>query len=145
MSWFWKLFGSPSKQKTMPISVPKYTSKASDVNLATALQYGTAQGLIALQDFTKEFIERVYQPAYSDWTLLISTGNTDGLSRAFQTLCNPGEFFITEEWTYPSALASSSPYNIRPVAVEMDGEGMRSDALRKLLSEWDETARGAKR
>ena len=62
----------------MPITVPKYAPKATDVNLATALQYGTGQGLIALQDFTKEFIEKVYQPAYSDWTMLISTGNTDG-------------------------------------------------------------------
>ena len=61
------------------------------------------------------------------------------------TLCNPGEAFITEDWTYPSALASSQPYGVHPVGVPMDSEGMRSDELRKLLSEWDETARGCKR
>lgn len=61
------------------------------------------------------------------------------------TLCNPGEAFITEDWTYPSALASSAPYGIHPVGVPMDDQGMRSDELRKLLAGWDEAARGCKR
>ena len=62
-----------------------------------------------------------------------------------QTLCNPGEMFLTEEWTYPSALASAQPYGVMPVPVKIDGEGMRADDLRKVLSVWDEKERGAKR
>ncbi|CAL1700165.1 unnamed protein product [Somion occarium] len=127
VSWFWKLFGAgSSKEKIMPITIPKCPSQADDINLAVSLQY-------------------VYKPAYSDWTTLVQTGNTDGWSRALQTLCNPGELILTEEWTYPSALANSQPFNIFPVPIAMDSEGMRSDDLRKVLSEWDETARGGKR
>jgi hypothetical protein len=37
------------------------------------------------------------------------------------------------------------PNNIIPVPVAMDGQGMRSDALKKVLSEWDEDARGMPR
>jgi hypothetical protein len=37
------------------------------------------------------------------------------------------------------------PYNIKPVPVDIDGEGMRSDALRTVLTEWDEAARGMPR
>ena len=66
-------------------------------------------------------------------------------NRAVQTLCNPGEGFLTEEWSYPTSLAAAAPYNIKPVSVAMDGEGMRSDDLRKVLEEWDEEARGMKR
>lgn len=131
--------------KTTPLNIPKYPAQKDDINLAVALQYGTAQGIPQLQKFVKEFTKKVYQPAYENWTNLTHTGNTDGWSRAFQTLCNPGEFFLTEEWTYPSALASALPFKIKPVAVAMDKEGMRSDDLRKVLSEWDEEARGAKR
>lgn len=65
--------------------------------------------------------------------------------KAVQSLCNPGEMFLTEEWTYPSALSSASPLGIHPVPVKIDGEGMRSDDLRKVLAEWDEDVRGAKR
>ena len=93
----------------------------------------------------REFVAKVHQPGYSACTTLIDTGNTDGWSRAVQTLCNPGEVFLTEEWTYPSAIASSHPFNVKPIPVAMDSEGMRADDLRKILSEWDESVRGAKR
>lgn len=66
-------------------------------------------------------------------------------SRVVQTLCNPGEIILTEEWTYPSALAASSPIKVKAAPVAVDGQGMRSDDLRKVLAEWDESARGAKR
>jgi len=143
LSWIWNLFGA--KQKTIPLTVPKYPTSSDQVNLAVALQYGQATGLPQLQAFIKDFAAKVYAPAYSDWTILTHTGNTDGLSRAFQTLLNPGDVFLTEEWTYPSALASAQPIGCKPVPVAMDGQGMRSDDLKTVLSEWDEQARGAKR
>ncbi|OCH95918.1 PLP-dependent transferase [Obba rivulosa] len=144
LSWFWKLFGK-TKERTNPIVIPKFPSKPDEINLATALQYGTSTGLPQLQKFIDEFIEKVYQPGYSDCASLIQTGNTDGWSRAMQTLCNPGELILTEDWTYPSALASCRPLGVDAVPIAMDKEGMRSDELRKVLAEWDEKARGAKR
>ncbi|KAL7282645.1 hypothetical protein ACG7TL_004118 [Trametes sanguinea] len=145
LSWLWKLFGSNRKEKTNNITIPKFPEHPDEVNLATALQYGTATGLPQLQKFINNFVKKVYQPAYEDWTTLVQTGNTDGWSRAVLTLCNPGEAFITEDWTYPSALASSQPFGIHPVGVPMDSEGMRSDELRTLLAGWDEAARGCRR
>jgi aromatic amino acid aminotransferase I len=65
--------------------------------------------------------------------------------KAMSTFMNPGERFITEEWTYPSALATASPFGVYPVAIAMDGEGMRSDSLREMLQAWDEEQMGAKR
>lgn len=79
VSWLWKLFGGSSrKEKTAPITVPKYPANSGDINLAQALQYGTATGLPQLREFINNFAEKVYQPAYSDWTTLVHTGNTDG-------------------------------------------------------------------
>ncbi|KAL5507793.1 hypothetical protein ACEPAH_5411 [Sanghuangporus vaninii] len=147
LSWFWKLFSSSRKERTEHLSIPKYAvaDPSEAVSLDVALQYGTAQGLVPLQKFMREFTERVYQPQYSDFTTFVHAGNTDAWGKAFQTLCNPGEMFLTEEWTYPSAMASAKPYGVRPVAIKIDNEGMRSDDLRKVLFEWDEEARGAKR
>lgn len=143
-SWFWRLFGSgPQKNvETSHISVHKYPADRTTVNLATALQYGTATGLPALQEFLRDFVRKVYRPAYDDWTVLAMTGNTDGWSRVAVTLMNSGDGFLTEEWTYPSAMASARPYGIRSVPVGMDGDGMRPDALRKVLSEWNVEERG---
>ena len=99
LAWVWKLFGAGSarKEKTAPLTVPKYPSAPDDVNLAVALQYGTAQGLVQLQAFLREFVKKVYQPGYADCTTLMHTGNTDGWARCALTLCNPGEVILTEE------------------------------------------------
>ncbi len=79
LSWLWKLFGgSGRKEKTSTITIPKYADRPEDINLATALQYGMATGLPALSKFINEFVGKTYKPAFSDWTTLIQTGNTDG-------------------------------------------------------------------
>ncbi|KAG0709595.1 pyridoxal phosphate-dependent transferase [Suillus ampliporus] len=138
-SWLWKLF--VSKEKTQGVTIPKYPTVDGDINLATSLQYSAAVAQGQLQVFLKHFISEVYQPAFEDWTVLVDTGNTDGWARAVATLCNPGEGVLCEEWTYPSAMASMMPANIKPVPVAMDGLGMKSDALEDLLSQWDPVSR----
>ena len=55
---------------------------------------------------------------------------------------NPGERFLTEEWTYPSAVAASAPYGMHAVPVAMDKNGMNPAALRKVLAEWDSATQG---
>lgn len=142
------------------VSVGRVVTYDVHLNICTL---GMATGAPQLHEFLMEFTRRVYQPGYKNFTTLVHAGNTDGWSKAAMTLCNPGEGIITSEWTYPSALAvrirlaginrmfadmllqSVLPYNVKPVPVAMDGQGMRSDALRTLLSEWDETARGMAR
>ena len=39
-----------SKDKTMSITVPKFPISSDDINLAVSLQYGTAQGIVQLQN-----------------------------------------------------------------------------------------------
>ncbi|KAJ7781266.1 pyridoxal phosphate-dependent transferase [Mycena metata] len=131
-SWLWKLLGA-DKEKTTPVTVPKYPVRPEDINLAT------------LQKIIKEFSDKVYSPAYENYTCLLHAGNTDAWSKVVITLCNPGEGVLVSKWTYPSAMAAMQPFNIKPVPVEIDGQGMRSDALRTLLTEWDEAARGMPR
>jgi aromatic amino acid aminotransferase I / 2-aminoadipate transaminase len=109
------------------------------------------------------FISHVYavfQPAYDNFTTLIHTGNTDGYitarttildytdhhiiyswNRCVMTLLNKGEGILIDEWTYPAALATATPLGVSPVPIVIDGQGMRSDHLRQVLSEWDENAR----
>ncbi|KAG2118769.1 pyridoxal phosphate-dependent transferase [Suillus discolor] len=130
-----------TKEKTQAVTIPKYPAVKGDINLAMLLQYGQAVAQAQLQPFLKQFISEVYCPAFRDWTILINTGSTDGWSRAVMTLCNPGEGILCEEWTYPPAMASIIPFNIKPVPVPMDGLGMKSDDLENLLSRWDPVSR----
>ncbi|KAJ7095348.1 pyridoxal phosphate-dependent transferase [Mycena belliarum] len=142
-SWLWKLLGA-DKEKTTPVTVPKYPIRPEDVNLAT-VRISLASGLPQLQKIIKEFTDKVYKPGYGNYTTLLHAGNTDAWSKVVITLCNPGDGVLVSKWTYPSAMASMQPFNIKPVAVDIDGQGMRSDALRTILTEWDESARGMPR
>ncbi|KAI0310919.1 PLP-dependent transferase [Amylostereum chailletii] len=138
LAWLWRLFGA-SKERTTYVSVQK-SAKAGDdgLNLATALQYGPATGLASTQRWTHAFSARVFRPAREDFATLVHTGNTDGWGRIARVLCDPGDTILAEEWTYPSALASAAPINVRVQPVAMDGQGMRADALREVLEGWDE-------
>ncbi|KXN90261.1 Aromatic amino acid aminotransferase C56E4.03 [Leucoagaricus sp. SymC.cos] len=61
------------------------------------------------------------------------------------TLCDPGDNVLYAEWTYPSELAAADPLGIKAVPVPVDNESMRSDALFKLLTMWDENEHGGPR
>ncbi|RDB22762.1 Aromatic amino acid aminotransferase C56E4.03 [Hypsizygus marmoreus] len=144
LSWFWSIF-SGSKGKDTPLHIPKYASRNDDLCLARTLQYSMASGIPQLQKIAKEFTDKVYKPAYANYTTMMHVGNTDGWGKAVLTLCNPGEGVLTAEWTYPSAVSMMLPYGIKAVPVPLDGHGIRSDDLRVILSQWNESARGMPR
>jgi hypothetical protein len=58
-------------------------------------------------------------------------------SRIAKLLFNPGDTLLVEEWSYPSALATVRPLEVRLKAVPMDDQGMRPDSLRAILAGWN--------
>ncbi|KDQ31486.1 hypothetical protein PLEOSDRAFT_1036482 [Pleurotus ostreatus PC15] len=145
-SWLFRLFqGSKPPEKTTRLTIPKYPAGPNDLNLAASLQYGMAKGVPQLQKILDELVSKVYKPAYEDSVILVHAGNTDGWFKCVQTFCNPGDGILVSEWTYPSAVATMVPYNIKPVPVPMDGLGMSSVGLRKVLEEWDGSVSGMPR
>ncbi|KAJ6515922.1 pyridoxal phosphate-dependent transferase [Mycena sanguinolenta] len=138
-SWLWKLLGG-GKERTTFVSVPKYPAQPGDANLATALQYGMSSGIPQLQKIVHDFSTKVYDPAYSNFVTLVHAGNTDAWHKVVTTLCDPGDGVLVSKWTYPSSMAAMRPYGIKAVPIEIDEQGMRSDQLRAILTEWDPAA-----
>jgi aromatic amino acid aminotransferase I / 2-aminoadipate transaminase len=145
-TWLRRLFGvSP---ETSHMEIPKYVSDPTDpsaVQLSVALQYGTSRGLLSLQTFVRAFTTSVFRPLNPETTTLLHVGNTDGWDKIAETLCNPGEFILTEEWTYPGAVSAAWPHHVRPFGIPMDGQGMRADSLEDILAKWMPEVRGAPR
>lgn len=124
----------------------------------TRLATGTMTAVPHLQHVMEEIVEKIYRPHYKNSTVLVHAGNTDGWFKAAMMLCNPGEGVLVSEWTFPTALAVSQismcstdndsrhvqtllPMDVTAIPVAMDHQGMRSDALRTVLIEWDEVVR----
>ena len=166
LSWLWNLFGTKEKHHTEHIKVTKYVSDPSkDINLASALQYsklqelrspldgcsgqltttGWAKGIPQLQEFLQDYSARFFDPAYADFVVLATCGNTDAWSRVSYTLLNKGDGVLVEEFTYPAALSTSLPLGANTFGIPIDGHGMRPDALEDVLANWNEEERGYKR
>ncbi|KAJ7276368.1 pyridoxal phosphate-dependent transferase [Mycena haematopus] len=141
-SWLWKLLGG-GKEKTTQVTVPKYPAHPGDINLATVIIFPqNIAGIPQLQKIVQEFSEKVYDPGYANYTTLLHAGNTDAWHKVVTSLCNHGDGVLVSKWTYPSSMAAMTPYGIKAVPVEIDDQGMRSDSLRAILTEWDAEARG---
>ena len=173
LSWLWRLFGA-AKDDTTRIHIPREPRPGDGgLNLTTALKYGPATGHALLRAFINECTERIYAPAYEDWTTLVHTGNTDGCARlapmriarppphsggpfaderkkyprwnrVARMLLDPGDTILVEEWAYASALAAARPIDVRWKTVPMDDQGMRADGLRAILAGWDVERDGAR-
>ncbi|CAE6427770.1 unnamed protein product [Rhizoctonia solani] len=146
LSWLWSVF--KNKESKTQITIPKYADPRdgpSAIQLSTALQYSMVAGLPAFVDFVRNFTLQAFQPAYSDFKVLANSGNTDGWTKACALLCQPGEFILTEDWTYPGALLSAWPSGVRPYPVPMDKLGMIPDDLECILAEWKEDGHEGKR
>ncbi|KAJ1308692.1 hypothetical protein OPQ81_004383 [Rhizoctonia solani] len=146
LPWLWSAFKN-KKSKTQ-ITIPKYANPEdgpSAIQLSTALQYSMVAGLPAFVDFVRNFTLKVFQPACSDFRVLANSGNTDGWAKACALLCQPGEFILTEDWTYPGALLAAWPSGVRPYPIPMDSLGMIPGDLERILSEWKEENHEGKR
>jgi DNA-binding transcriptional MocR family regulator len=66
--------------------------------------------------------------------ILITCGTQQGIDLVARTLVNPGDTVITEELTYPGAISTFRSLGAELVGVPLDAEGMKVEALEKLLS-----------
>lgn len=80
----------------------------------------------------------------SNYEILLNSGNTDAWNKVVSLLLEPNDSVLVEEHTYPSAQAVWIPMGIKGVPIEMDGEGMKPEALERVINGWDEETRGRK-
>jgi hypothetical protein len=74
LGWPWRsLFGSGNGDGTTRVRIPRKSRQGDGgLNLATVLEHGPTMVLTRIQAFVREFTERVYAPAYADWTTLVT-------------------------------------------------------------------------
>lgn len=124
---------------TQDISVSAIPKGADQMSLTDALQYNSGPGDITLRNWAANFTREVFQPAYDDWEIILNGGNTDGWGKVVRTLCEPGDYILCEQHTYPSAQAVWAPMGCKAVPISMDASGLRADALEQNLSQWSES------
>lgn len=138
--------------------MPRYADAPNPlkkIDLASALQYGQANGYPPLLSFIREFARDYLHPnvPYAGGPEVIFTvGSTDGMSKTLDLFTNvwvkekndirerPG--LLSDVFMYPSIIGQAEPRGIQMVGVEMDEAGMAVEGpggLEDVLANWDES------
>ena len=131
------------------------TNVLKKIDLATALEYGTAQGYPPLYGFIRQFVLHNLHPnvPYKNGPEIILTcGSTDGFAKCMEAFSNPWdeerdwlrerEGLLCEEFAYGNALQAARPRGLNIVPVAIDDEGMCADGpggLEEVLMSWDKS------
>jgi 2-aminoadipate transaminase len=97
-----------------------------------AMQYAPSDGLPRLREQIAELMCRDGTTCRAE-DVLILQGSQQGLDFAAKMLVDPGDVIITEDPTFLGALIAFNPSQPKYVAIPMDDEGMRMDALETAL------------
>lgn len=111
-------------------------------DLHVSLNYAQSMGAPQLLRFVTEHTELIHNPPYSDWDCCLTAGSTSALDMALRMFCSRGDYLLTEEYTFSSAVDTADPMGIRMVGVAVDSEGMLDTSLDEILTNWDPVVRG---
>ena len=147
---------SPLNQPQSSLRVPHTSSVPNPlqkIDLASALQYGQAQGYPPLYYFIRQFTRENLHPncPYRGGPEVILTcGSTDGFSKVLTALSNEWseekdwirdrEGILCEEFCYTNAIQGATPRGLSVAPVKIDDEGMLAEGpggLRDVLENWD--------
>ncbi|ORY71627.1 aromatic amino acid aminotransferase [Pseudomassariella vexata] len=139
----------------VPHDDPSAPNPLKKIDLASALQYGQANGYPPLLSFIRQFAREGLHPNVpyrGGPEVIFTTGATDGMSKSLDLFTNiwsegkndirerPG--LLAEVFMYPNVLSQALPRGVQVVPVEMDDEGMAVEGpggLEDVLGNWDES------
>lgn len=131
------------------VTIGKYDVEKNDgvYDLSIALNYGQANGSAQMMRFVTEHTELVCNPPYADWRTALTVGSTGALEQALRMFCDRqrGDSILTEEYSFSTALETAAPLGVKVFGVALDEQGLRPESMDEILSNWDESDRGARK
>ncbi len=110
----------------------------------TALQYGTTEGYAPLRELLLHRTTALDNLSHTDLALtphnvVVTTGSQQLLYLVGEALLNPGDIVITEAPSYFVYHGTLASLGAKTLAVPMDEEGMKTDALEEMLKQLDQS------
>ncbi|UTW12087.1 aminotransferase-like domain-containing protein [Marinobacterium rhizophilum] len=123
---------TPLRQQQLSALMERLASN-SDVVL-TALNYQPEQGNAAQRASLARWLSAQGLPMAAD-ELVLTDGGQHADFLALQVLVRPGEAVASDALTYPGMIAAARQLGLKHLAVPMDAQGMRPDALDRLCQQ----------
>lgn len=100
-----------------------------------ALQYGSTAGLYDLLIEIKKMVKRTENISIEEKEIIVTSGSQQALYALGKIFVNPGETVITEAPTYVGAISAFNANLVNMEGVDLDENGMNTDALQQKLDE----------
>jgi len=100
-----------------------------------ALQYGATEGYNPLREQLAAFMASKGAQAVGADNLIVTTGSQQALDLLGKTLISPGDKVIVEGPTFLATIQCFRLYGAELISAPVDGEGVQTDALEKLIAE----------
>lgn len=129
------------------LSAGKYDAAEgkSEYDLSIALNYGLGSGSAQLLRFITEHTEIVNDPPYADWHCALTVGTTSATEQAYRMFCERGDYIMSEEYTFATAVETATPLGLKVLGIKMDDQGLLPESMDEILTNWDVEARGARK
>lgn len=143
--------GKFSEQETKTDGVTVHVGKhdlaedKSIFDIATAFNYGQGHGAAQLLRWVTEHTELVHNPPYADWACHMTVGSTSALDMSLRIFTEPGDYILSEDYTFATAIETAAPLGVKVAGVKMDEQGLLPESLDEVLTNWDPAARGGAR
>jgi 2-aminoadipate transaminase len=102
---------------------------------AVALQYTPCAGLPSVRDYLIDRQEQLQGRRPDGAELIVTSGGMECIAMMCQALLDPGDPIVVEAPSYLGALMAFGAAEADVVAVDMDGDGLRVDALAERLED----------
>ncbi|KAJ3188552.1 hypothetical protein HK101_009070 [Irineochytrium annulatum] len=123
--------------KSVGVRVGEMPESEFGVGAREALQYGGGKGLGALRSaIGRCFVGEERRPAYQDWDVVITAGNTQCLDVLLRSILNRGDGILVSSLTYPPALDAILSQGLIPVPVAIDAQGLIPSDLHRARAEF---------
>jgi 2-aminoadipate transaminase len=100
---------------------------------AVALQYTPCEGLASVRDYLLDRQQQLHGRRPETGELIVTSGGMECIALMVQALIDPGDAIAVEAPSYLGALIAFANAGAKVVAVAMDDDGMRIDALAERL------------
>lgn len=128
----------PFKSISMQFNDDVSVALSSD-ELYSSMQYSQTGGMPKLTKTIIDLQKRTHKPQMPDdaWTVCITVGSQDGLSKVIQTLYGPDDTLLMENPTYSGTISICKPIGGKMLGLETDKFGLVPEALENTLKTWD--------
>lgn len=92
---------------------------------------------------------KMYRKTYlffaQDWNCTMTVGSTCAWDFALRMFTEPGDWILSEQYSFPAAIETAVPMGVRCAGVAMDEQGMLPSSLDEVMCNWDERVRGSRK